>query len=79
MVKNLTSIRVIRVQTSCGISVAIAMVVEVKQKPMSKRITLLGAILMVVALPLYADISNPDHDCLGRPVNGTFTCRSPIR
>lgn len=34
---------------------------------MSKRITLLGAILMVVALPLYADIFNPDQNAWGDP------------
>jgi PEP-CTERM motif len=34
---------------------------------MSKRITLLGATLMVIALPLYADIFSLDHNSWGDP------------
>jgi len=34
---------------------------------MRKRIVLLGAILMAMALPLYADISDPSHSALDNP------------
>jgi hypothetical protein len=34
---------------------------------MSKRISLLGFVLMAMALPLYADISNPGHFTLDHP------------